>query len=93
MPKSYTEMDLITFQGTFSTDAACRERLFNPQWHDGFRCPRCGSQEAYHIENLDLFQCVECRHQASLAAKLSNHPGPPHASGQMVLGNFPRQHG
>jgi|GEM_PF-3074488 len=27
MPKSYTEMALIAFQGTFSPDEACRERL------------------------------------------------------------------
>ena len=47
MPKSHTEMDLITFQGTFSTDEACRERLFNLRWPDGFRCPRCGGKIIY----------------------------------------------
>ena len=73
MPKSYTEMDLITFQRMFSTEEACRERLFKLRWPEGFRCPRCGGQEAYRIENRTLFQCVECRHQTSLTARTIMH--------------------
>lgn len=44
MSKPYTEMDLITFQRRFGTEKACRKRLFQMRWPDGFRCPRCDSR-------------------------------------------------
>lgn len=51
MPKPYSQMDLISFQKQFSTEEACRERLFTLRWPEGFRCPKCGCQESYRIEN------------------------------------------
>ena len=73
MPKPYSQMDLISFQKQFSTEEACRERLFTLRWPEGFRCPKCGCQESYRIENRTLFQCVECRHQTSLTAGTIMH--------------------
>lgn len=73
MPKPYSQMDLISFQKQFSTEETCRERLFTLRWPEGFRCPRCGCEESYHIENRMLFQCVECRHQTSLTAGTIMH--------------------
>ena len=73
MPKPYSQMDLISFQKQFATEEACRERLFTLRWPEGFRCPKCGCQESYRIENRTLFQCVECRHQTSLTAGTIMH--------------------
>ena len=73
MAKPYIDMDLITFQRRFGTEKACRKRLFELRWPEGFRCPRCGSQEAYHLEKRMLYQCVECKHQTSLTAGTVMH--------------------
>ena len=73
MSKPYSQMDLISFPKPFSTEEACRERLFTLRWPEGFRCPKCGCQESYRIENRTLFQCVECRHQTSLTAGTIMH--------------------
>ena len=71
--KPYTQMDLITFQRRFGTEKACRKRLFLMKWPDGYRCPRCGESKHYHIEDRGLYQCVACKHQASLTAGTVMH--------------------
>lgn len=73
MTKPYHDMDLITFQRRFGNEKACRKRLFELRWPEGFRCPRCGCHEAYHLENRSLFQCVECKFQTSLTAGTVMH--------------------
>jgi transposase-like protein len=71
--KPYREMDLITFQRRFGTEKACRKRLFELRWPEGFRCPRCGCHEAYLLENRSLYQCVKCKFQTSLTAGTVMH--------------------
>jgi hypothetical protein len=56
--KPYTQMDLIAFQRKFGTEKACLKRLFLLKWPDGYRCPRCGGTESYHIETRGLLTCV-----------------------------------
>ena len=73
MAKPYLDMDLITFQRRFGTEKACRKRLFELRWPEGFRCPRCGFHEAYYLENRSLYQCVECKFQTSLTAGTVMH--------------------
>ncbi len=36
------------------------------RWPDRFKCPRCGNSHAYVMTRL--WQCAECRHQASLTS-------------------------
>ncbi len=43
------------------------------RWPDGFRCPRCDSQEAYFLEKRRLYQCTKCKHQTSLTAGTVMH--------------------
>ena len=71
--KPYTQMDLISFQQKFGTEKACRERLFEMKWPEGYFCPRCGNKVAYHIEDRGLYQCSGCRHQTSLTAGTVMH--------------------
>ncbi len=61
-------LSLVTFQKLYSTDTACRERLFKMRWPDGFTCPRCGHNHYYFLENRDLYQCANCKYQASVTA-------------------------
>ncbi len=61
-------LSLVTFQKLYSTDTACRERLFKMRWPDGFKCPRCGHNHYYFLENRDLYQCANCKYQASITA-------------------------
>ena len=71
--KPYTQVDLITFQQQFGTEKACRERLFQLKWPEGYFCPRCHNKTSYHIENRGLHQCSACRHQTSLTAGTVMH--------------------
>jgi transposase-like protein len=59
--------DLLEFEARFSTDAACREYLFQLRWPDGFRCPRCGGQKSWPISDV-LLQCSGCSYQSSVTA-------------------------
>jgi transposase-like protein len=61
-------LSLVTFQKLYSTDTACRERLFKMRWPDGFTCPRCGHNHYYFLENRNLYQCANCKYQASVTA-------------------------
>ena len=61
-PRTITE-----FEARFSTEAGCREYLVRMRWPEGFRCPKCGGQQASVVRGA-LFQCSACRHQASVTA-------------------------
>jgi transposase-like protein len=57
---------LQEFEARFSTEAGCRDYLFQLRWPDGFRCPRCGGRKAWTIATL--LQCTGCDHQTSVTA-------------------------
>jgi transposase-like protein len=59
--------DLLEFEARFSTDAACREYLFQLRWPHGFRCPRCGGPKSWPISGV-LLQCSGCSYQSSVTA-------------------------
>lgn len=61
-PRSLTE-----FEARFSTEASCRDYLYQLRWPDGFRCPCCSHQKAWPIGST-LFQCAECGYRASVIA-------------------------
>lgn len=59
--------DLSEFEALFATEEACRAYLRRLRWPDGFRCPRCGGEEAWPVRSV-LLQCVSCGHQTSVTA-------------------------
>ena len=59
--------DLLEFESRFSTEAACREYLFQLRWPDGFRCPRCGERKSWLVSDV-LLQCSGCSYQSSVTA-------------------------
>ena len=58
---------IAELEARFSTEAACREYLFQLRWPEGFRCPRCGAARAWPVRSV-LWQCASCGHQVSVTA-------------------------
>ena len=68
MPRNYSELSLIDFQKFFSDDESCAKHLAEQRWPDGFACPKCGHKSAWYLAERRLFDCKNCRHQASITA-------------------------
>lgn len=60
--------NILAFQQRFSTERACYEFVRESRWPDGFRCPRCGGEEAYSREKRRQLECAACGHCASVTA-------------------------
>jgi transposase-like protein len=56
---------LMEFEEQFATEGACRLYLEQLRWPDGFRCPRCGSTQAWPTRR-GLWLCRQCRRQTSV---------------------------
>ncbi len=61
-------LSLPEFTARYATEDACRAALFAARWPEGFRCPKCGGTRAYVLRDRPRYQCVGCRHQASVTA-------------------------
>ena len=63
-------MSIPEFLRHFGTEAQCAEALKRARWPKGFHCPRCDGQRHYLVAQgaRKLFQCIGCRHQASVTA-------------------------
>jgi hypothetical protein len=63
-------MSIPEFLRHFSTEAQCAEALKRARWPKGFRCPRYDDARHYLVSQgaRKLFQCIGCRHQASVTA-------------------------
>jgi transposase-like protein len=59
--------DLPELEARFSTEATCREYLFQLRWPEGFRCPRCGGLKSWPKPN-GLVRCAGCDYQVSVTA-------------------------
>lgn len=58
---------LVEFEQRFGTEEACLKYLYKLRWPQGFRCPRCGHQEAWSTSR-DLYRCLRCDFQTSITA-------------------------
>ncbi|OIB01454.1 hypothetical protein AK95_28950 [Paenibacillus sp. LC231] len=66
-------MTLKRFQEKFHSEDACREHLFQIRWTNGFFCPKCQHNAFYFLETRKLYQCTNCKHQASVTAGTIMH--------------------
>ena len=66
-------MNLREFMSRFATENDCREHFFKLRWPEGFKCPKCDHGEYSFIKFRNLYQCLACRHQASLTAGTVMH--------------------
>ena len=67
------EMNLMEFMERFKTEEDCREYFFKIRWPDGFRCPKCGHGEYFHIKEWGRYHCRKCGRQTSLTAGTIMH--------------------
>ena len=51
----------------FSTEAACRDYLHKIRWPDGYRCPRCGNQKSWPMDE-HLIRCASCGYKCSITS-------------------------
>ena len=58
---------MLEFQDRFRTEDACRAYLRQVRWPEGFRCPRCGQDQAWPTSR-NLWQCRACGHDVSVTA-------------------------
>ena len=63
-------LSMPEFLKDYGTEVQCELTLEAARWPEGFRCPRCDGAAHYVVRNgvRKVFQCVACRHQASLIA-------------------------
>jgi hypothetical protein len=63
-------MSIPEFLRHFGTEEQCAEALQRARWSKGFWCPRCDDARHYLVSQgaRKLFQCIGCRHQASVTA-------------------------
>ena len=62
------EVSLLEWQKRYGTERACERVLLKIRWPQGFICPRCGSTDATYIKTRKVYQCSQCRYQASITA-------------------------
>lgn len=61
-------ISLLEFNQRFPSQKECIEHLFNLRWPNGFICPRCNSPQYGFHSGRFLYQCKDCKYQASLTA-------------------------
>lgn len=61
------------FRRRFRTERDCLRYLIKRKWPDGFRCPRCGHDQAYLITSRRKYQCKRCLHQTTVTANTIFH--------------------
>jgi len=66
MPRPDFPRTLRDFQTRFENDAACRQYLAESRWPDGYRCPRCGHQDAIDLPTRALWRCKGCGYDTSV---------------------------
>ena len=66
-------MNLKEFMDRFQTEEDCRKYFFRIKWPDGFKCPKCSHEKYSFIKYRNLYQCLQCGHQASLTAGTIMH--------------------
>ena len=59
---------LPEFLESYGTDRQCEHALFQARWPEGFQCPACGYEKSCRLRTRKVWQCIRCKHQASLTA-------------------------
>lgn len=68
MPRPTYPRTVPEFNRFFPDEQACLDYLAACRWPDGFRCPRCGHDEAFVLPRRRLWQCKSCAYQVSVTA-------------------------
>jgi transposase-like protein len=57
--------NLAEFEARFSDERSCRAYVFQLRWPEGFRCPRCGHEQAWPVRG-GWYECAACGYQSSV---------------------------
>ena len=72
MPKNGVQFQkgqsLPEFLKLYGTVPKCEQAVFAAHRPKGFRCPNCGYHMSCQLRQRKVFQCIRCKHQASLTA-------------------------
>jgi transposase-like protein len=71
--KHYETISFFEFQKQYSSEDACREKLYKMRWPEGFICPHCGNTTYYLHSVRHLYQCTSCKYQVSVTAGTALH--------------------
>jgi len=58
-------MSFMEFAEKFSTEEACRQRVFEARWPEGFVCPKCGGRKCCFVASRNAYQCNKCKHRTT----------------------------
>jgi len=58
-------MSFMEFAEKFATEEACREKVFEARWPNGFICPKCGGVKCCFLKNRNAYQCNKCKHRTT----------------------------
>lgn len=64
----YETITFFEFQKKYYSNEQCRNKLFKMRWPDGFICPHCGNKTYSFHSTRNLYQCKNCKYQASSTA-------------------------
>lgn len=70
---AWRDVNFQQFSLKYPNENACRKKLFQMRWPDGFICPDCGCREYYFIEKRQRYQCKGCRKQHSVTSGTIMH--------------------
>ncbi len=65
--------NLPEFLEQFGTEEACAEYLFRQKWPEGFKCSKCGFNEAHLLPTRSIYVCYGCRRHHSLTSGTAFH--------------------
>jgi len=58
-------MSFMEFAEKFATEEACRQKVFEARWPDGFVCPKCGGRKCCFVTRRNAYQCNKCKHRTT----------------------------
>jgi hypothetical protein len=68
LDKPYSEMTLIDFYDRFPNKKVCWEHFLALKWPTGFICPNCQRTKGCFKPSKKVFECYNCKRQASLTS-------------------------
>ena len=58
-------MGFIAFAEKYATEEACRQKVFEARWPNGFVCPKCGGTKCCFVKKRNGYQCNKCKFRFS----------------------------
>jgi transposase-like protein len=58
-------MSFMEFAEKYATEDACRQKVFEARWPEGFVCPKCGGKKCCYVASKNCYQCNKCKHQTT----------------------------